>query len=516
MTNAPRTPRSTLAARIVGSAAAFALGAGLLPVLATPASATVLVAGDGKSHIQAQRPWKENRGTLWSTIGTTLAGLASPLAASVGTDVFSDIPKITGDDGEKFRGAYAWVSCPFNTASKAIDATCKALQGKPDGAVKIDGGKVVPTGNMWVTQDAQGALFGKTNTLTVPSEAVATWLTLAWTAQVLDQNGTPTGRVYNGQSPESILVMPRNPEAVGAPQFQERLVAGGAFVAAGADWPQMPNGTRSGAMTAAVWVCTKEAAATDTSITWDVANGCTRLTPETAPNEYRRPVIRGTVPANSAGKFLVINATYTALPTASTTMPGSFTWQARSNALSIAAPAAAPEAGAAAPGAGGAAAAPAAGAGAAAGGAPAAAGGASDAATARGANSADIAAGAGVNLEVAPIVGADGRGTGASAKLKMGLAASKKVNRGRYITVVAALTPKASTGKVRIVLARTNAKGKVIASKALFATMSKGKATKRWQIPRAYAAGNYTVVATYVPSKKGAPGVTAVAPVQIG
>ena len=83
-------------------------------------------------------------------------------------------------------------------------------------------------------------------------------------------------------------------------------------------------------------------------------------------------------------------------------------------------------------------------------------------------------------------------------------------------TVTAAITPKASTGKVRIVLARTNAKGKVIASKALFAGVSRGKATKRWQIPRAYTTGNYTVVATYLPSRKGAPGVTAVAPVTIG
>lgn len=513
MTNMRRTATRT---RIVAGLAGIALGAGLLPALATPASAAVLIDGDGKSHVQAVKPWSANRGTLATTLGTTVAGLAARLAAQTGTDALSSIPKVTGNDGEKFRGAYAWVGCPFDTATKPIDGFCTVLQGKPDAGVKIEGGRVVPTGNTWVAADAQGALFGKTNTLTIPYESAGRWLTLAWTVQMLDQNGNPTGQYYNGQSPESILALPYNPELTTRPAVTSSAVAGAAWTGNGALWNLTPIGVNSGRTSAAAWLCTKAAAATDTTLLWDVTNGCTRLTPDIPSGSGAAPQLSGTLPANSAGKYLVINGVNTGVPNIVTAMQGSYSWAARSAAVQIAAtPAeasAAPTAAADAAASGGAAGDA---------GAPSSAG--ADAAAAAGAgagagaaSAAAIASGAGVDLAKNPLVGANGQGSGASAKLKMGLAASKKVNRGRYITVTAALTPKGSTGKVRIVLARANAKGKVIASKALFATVSKGKATKRWQIPRGYTAGAYSVVATYLPSKKGAPGVTAVAPVSIG
>ena len=511
MTNMRRTATRT---RIAAGIAGIALGAGLLPALATPASAAVLIDGDGKSHVQAVKPWSANRGTLATTLGTTLAGLTAKLAAQTGTDALSSIPKVTGNDGEKFRGAYAWVGCPFDTATKPIDGFCTVLQGKPDAGVKIEGGRVVPTGNTWVAADAQGALFGKTNTLTIPYESAGRWLTLAWTVQMLDQNGNPTGQYYSGQSPESILALPYNPELSTRPAVTSSAVAGAAWTANGALWNLTPIGVNSGRTSAAAWLCTKAAAATDTTLLWDVTNGCTRLTPDTPSGSGAAPQLSGTLPANSAGKYLVVNGVNTGVPNIVTAMQGSYSWVARSAAVQIAAtpaeasaaPTAAADAAASGTATGDAGAAASA---RAAAGAPAGAGSGA-------ASAAAIAAGAGVDLAKNPLVGANGQGTGASAKLKMGLAASKKVNRGRYITVTAAITPKASTGKVRIVLARTNAKGKVIASKALFAGVIRGKATKRWQIPRAYTTGNYTVVATYLPSRKGAPGVTAVAPVTIG
>ena len=90
------------------------------------------------------------------------------------------------------------------------------------------------------------------------------------------------------------------------------------------------------------------------------------------------------------------------------------------------------------------------------------------------------AAAAGVDLAVSPLVAADGRGTGAAATLKMGLAASKAVNRGRFISMKAVIAPKSSAGRVRIALVRFNAKGTPIASKAIYAPVKKGVATKKW------------------------------------
>lgn len=98
----------------------------------------------------------------------------------------------------------------------------------------------------------------------------------------------------------------------------------------------------------------------------------------------------------------------------------------------------------------------------------------------------------------------------------MGLAASKAVDRGRFISMKAVITPKGSAGRVRIALVRFNAKGQPISSKAIFAPVKKGVAVKRWRIPTGYTPADFTLVVTYEPKRKGAPGVTRTAPVRIG
>ena len=145
----------------------------------------------------------------------------------------------------------------------------------------------------------------------------------------------------------------------------------------------------------------------------------------------------------------------------------------------------------------------------------AAAGGAGDSGVAAG-RAASAAAASGVNLANAPIVGDDGRGTGSSAALTLRLAASPKVNRGRFITMRAAITPASGAGRVRISLVRFNAKGKPISSKAIYAPVRAGVATKRWRIPTSYTPSDFTLVVSYEPKRRGAPGVTGTVPVQIG
>lgn len=509
------TPR-----RITTLLTSLAMGAGALALAAPAQAARPASIGIGEAGgsfvpgIRVMTPWSGTRGSIDTGYATTIAAATVPNSAAVGTDVVATLSGLITVEGDRtLRGVYAWVSCPRplgTTGQTAALRECTVVQSHPSGPVTIDVDKLQPVGNTWRAPAANGTLFGVTNTLRITPDMVGRYLYMNYSAQTISRAGVLLDNSVHSSEP--ILAMPANITVSGAPRVTTAAPAAGQPVEAqAATWPAAPAGTATRSQTSSAWVCRNPAAATSTALLWDVANGCTRLAAE-APNA----VISATLPADAAGKYLLVNSNIEALPTASTQMPGSFTWVARSPAVQIAAAPGAPPVADAAAGAADAAATAAGGGGAApAANAPAAAGGATPAAPGAVAPTA-IAAGAGVDLAKAPLVGADGRGTGASAKLTLGLAASKKVNRGRYITVTAALTPKGSTGKVRIVLARTNAKGKVIPSKALFANVSKGKATKRWQIPRKYTAGNYTVVATYVPSKKGAPGATALAPVTIG
>lgn len=128
---------------------------------------------------------------------------------------------------------------------------------------------------------------------------------------------------------------------------------------------------------------------------------------------------------------------------------------------------------------------------------------------------ADAARAAGIDLATSPIAADNGKGSGAASGLSMQLAASTKVNRGRFITMKAALAPKAVQGRVRIALVRTNAKGAYISSKSIYAPVKKGIASKRWRIPRSYAPATFTLVVSYEP-KGGGVGITRTAPVVIG
>ncbi len=122
---------------------------------------------------------------------------------------------------------------------------------------------------------------------------------------------------------------------------------------------------------------------------------------------------------------------------------------------------------------------------------------------------------AGVDLANSPVADAAGQGTGAAAALTMQLAASSKVNRGRAISMKAVITPKASAGRVRIALVRVTPRGKYVSTKALYAPMKAGTASKRWRIPRSFTPAQFTLVATFEPAN-GGPGITRTAPVTIG
>lgn len=496
---------------------ATALGLAVPAQAAHPASIAVSEpGGDFVPAVRVMTPWSGTRGAISTGYATTIAAATVPNAAAVGTDVVATLTGLVAIPADRtIRGVYAWVSCPSplgTTGQTPALGDCAVVQPHPGGPVTIDVSRLQPVGNTWRAPAANGTLFGVTNTLRITPDMVGRYLYMNYRAQTVGPAGAVLDDSVHSSAP--ILAMPANMTANPTAQVTTAApTAGQAFTAQGATWGAPPAGTGTASESSAAWLCTKAAAATDTTLLWDVTNGCARVAPDSANR-----AISGTLPANAAGKFVVVNSTFTAKPTAASQMPGSFTWVARSAAVQVAAapgePAVVPTpaADAAAPAAGGGDAAPPAS-------APAADGGAAPAGAAAGSTSASaaaIAAGSGVNLAKAPLVGADGKGTGASSKLTMGLAASKKVNRGRYITVKTVLTPKNSTGKIRIVLARQNAKGKVIATKAIYATVNKGKASKRWQIPRKFTAANYTLVATYVPSKKGAPGVTATAPVQIG
>ena len=489
---------------VLATTAAATVAAGL----AAPATAALLFdGGDAKVHISVRTPWKSDRGDLTNGYASTAFALVVKNPSRTGRDIVASIPKITGTDGEKFRGAYAWVQCPFDPTNRPIDATCKVLQGSPDTrersnnpiGIEIQGNRVMATG-AWISPNAQGALWGVTSVLNIPYEAAGHWVTLAWTLQRLDQNLVPTGAYSSGVAAESVFAVAYTPVLVVKPAVTSAAVAGQPWTAVGAEWNSIPIGAISGTDDSTAWLCTKASAATDTSLLWDLNGGCTRAS-AAVPWASGGARMSGVLPADSVGKYLLINNNLVVPPAKRTAMIGDFSYAARSAAIQVtasatAAPGAAPSASAAPQ-------------------APAGSSGGTAPANAATTDAAALAAGAGVNLAQAPLVGADGRGTGASANLTIGLDASPSIVRGRYISMKSVIGPASSTGRVRIALVRTNANGAVVSSKALFAPVKRGVATKRWKIPRTYAPGTYTMVVTYLPSQKGAPGVTSTVPVTI-
>jgi hypothetical protein len=117
-----------------------------------------------------------------------------------------------------------------------------------------------------------------------------------------------------------------------------------------------------------------------------------------------------------------------------------------------------------------------------------------------------LAGAARVNVEIAPIVNTEGEGANGAQSLKLTTPAVQKKNT--KIPLVAVLSPKAAV-KVTFTLTRVTPKGKWIVGKVKTATVNaRGKASSKWVLEPKKPAGAYTVVASFVPKQKGAPGVT--------
>lgn len=470
---------------------------------------------------QASRPWLRNRGTLaTSYAGGLPASENGPVAAAVGTNVFAWLPRFVHTfvaEPTPVKTAYAWVTCPntnsLQPATPLSEVECRVVQSHPAGPTQIRQGRVQPVGDTWRIVPPGEVALGKSVTFTLTPDVIGTYVALSYTLESRVGNAV---FVTTGTS-SPMLVMPANIE-VTTPATVRAAIAGGRgqWLGRPTAWGPAPAGTsvlQRGTETTA-WVCTSRDAASDTNSDWAVRGGCT----STAMLGMPGGSYGGTLAPDTVGKYLVLNSVLrvTGPNGQGFRVPIDAYWMNRSQPVLIRAlgdPAAQvlPEAadGAApalSPSNDSSSAAPAASAD------PAAAGSSQEAA----AGTPERAAlGAGVDLAVAPLAGADGQGSGASAGLAMQLAASTRVKAGRFVTMKAVMDPKASRGRIRLAFVRFNAKGQPIASKAIYAPVKKGIASKRWRIPMNYTPSSYTLVATFEPAVKGAPGLTRTAPVSI-
>lgn len=109
-------------------------------------------------------------------------------------------------------------------------------------------------------------------------------------------------------------------------------------------------------------------------------------------------------------------------------------------------------------------------------------------------------------MDVAPIVNTEGSGANGAQSLTLTVPDVQKKNT--KIALKASVSPKAA-GKVTFTLARKTPKGAWVVGKVKTATVGgKGKASSKWVLETKKPAGAYTVVASFVPKKKGAAGVT--------
>ena len=486
---------------------------------AVPAAIDIFIGESANPTTQAARPWDAWRGSLATAYATGLPGDAIRAAAE-GTNAFVQLPRFAAYDGRTGRptesggSVYAWLSCarPASLTPNGIfnEQYCEVVQPHPAGAVRIvaDGrGKVIPVGDTWrVTPPGQDVL-GMSVTMLLRPEMIGRYVGIRYAVRST-RDGVETDTDAGTSTP--LLVMPAN-ISVTSPSVVRAAIAGGQWVGRSTAWGPMPAGTALLNSETTAWICSLPQAATDTDPNWGVRNGCTAVEAATGPGQ----ALSGALPANSVGKYLIVNNVIRAQRpgAAAWENPISPAWTNRSPAALIRAagdappPAAdvapaGPDAAPAGPAADAEPAAPAANA------TPVAALPASG-------SPAAAAVGAGIDLGVAPIADASGRGTGASAALTMQLAASSKVKAGRFVTMKAVVGPKRSAGSVRLVFVRFNAKGQPIASKAIFAPLRKGVAKKRWRVPSTYTPSSYTLVATYVPAVPGSPGVTRTAAVSI-
>lgn len=494
---------------------------GLVPVLtvtlltapsAEAIRATGLTSPSGSTvpRIAIRSPWDAQRGSIDTVLAYRIMGAADQATAVEGSDLLGTLPGLRTDDGSQLKGIYGWVACSDAVGGRLPDDACTVVQPNPQGAVRVNRNILIPEGGAWRSADAGGTLFNVTNTLRLTPDMVGRYVSLATFVTTFTELELLAN--YSANAP-GVLVLPANPTLQTRPAVVA-ATAGGEWRATPARFSGAPAGTRQTSSVYSVWVCQNPAAATDTSLLWDRNNGCSRLTPDTPMGAQLQ--VSGTLPSDAGGKVVVINTSLTATPTASPAAPGGFSWVSRSAAWPVRATGSGPVAPSASASASpevsaqadvGAVPNPS--------GASTPAGGPGTVAAAAATAAAAAAAGAGVDLAVAPLASTAGGGTGASARLGLALAASERVNRGRFITMKAIVSPKASAGRIRLALVRFNAKGQPISTKAIYAPVKKGVATKRWRIPTGFTPADFTLVATFEPKKKGSPGITATAPVRI-
>lgn len=482
--------------------------------------------------VETIHPWQRNRGTLGTGYASGLVGDPQPSAVSAGYSVFAWLPAFisAADPKIPMNTAYAWVKCwgaeSFVPGARLDGRQCQIVQPHPTGPVTIEEGRVRAVNDSWKVVPPGETAFKKSITLPVTPDLIGYYLGISYTIE--SRRGNLLDVTSGTSSP--ILVMPANLQAA-SPALIRAAIGGGRFIGRSTTWGAAPTGTTLFEPRLEYYICRSAAAATDTRPDWAAQGGC-RLHQGGGVIPLAGLALAGRLPGDAVGSYLIVNNTVRA-----TGINGSFPVRAvqplftnRSPAALIRAagdPAAAAELAAAeaeqaadpvppadpvpvpaAP----------------ADAAPAPAptsdpvpGPAAPAADAGGATGSPAAAAqaAGVDLATAPLADAAGRGTGASAAIVMELAASTQVKVGRMITMKAVISPKGSTGRVRLAMVRFNAKGKPIATKAIFAPVKQGVAKKRWRIPPSFTPSAFTLVATYLPDEAAGPGVTRTASVTI-
>lgn len=509
-----------------------------LTMTGASASASITNPGTAKVVLTVLEPARNDDGSTATGMPVYAADVAAATKTYSVSSIDAKFPAMSSSiAANRIDSVFAFMRCPTEALVISVGAECQLLGSEPSGAV-LQGNqspKLSAGSGGWKIGAAGRPALGMTTSVAANPSDIGTFIGAYYTVKEIRPNGTLENWYGQPSEPRGVLVVPRIPRAGHRPLPGLLKVGLESFVLTPVWTPVAGDPQLSDRHIITAFVCDTAAQGQSRAQLGQAGDGCRSLGSITKPRDTRR--LAFSPPPSSAGKYLVIEDSV-----GSTTTTGSkrlWTWVVRSNPLRIAAAEAArPNDGGAAALADGAAggandvlvagnggeaapsAAPAASAPAEqASSAPAAAESAANGANAEAgadSNEARLATGAGVDLGVAPLANASGQGTGASAELSMQLAASAKVNRGRYISMKALIGPKSSTGKVRIALVRSNAKGKVISSKAIYAPVRQGVAIKRWRIPRTYTPAEFTLVATYVPTKPGAPGITRTAPVSIG
>lgn len=486
-----------------------------VPTQAAAPNALVVAVGTLNPAIQLVQPWPRYAGSL----GTSLVAFPAVAGRSmtlVGTEVEAFLPEFRLFQHQSGRGTYALVGCNsqayFAPNANLDPRNCIVVADPPDGRVTIVNGRLAPVNPLAWRPMVNNSLFGTGASFRVPSSATGLYVGVKFVAEGLD-NGVVTATTTGSSS--SVLVLPYDYAPAVRPVLLTAPPTAGAVVQARrAQWDQALPYVQPLYSTDLIFVCERAAAAADTRTDWATVNGCRQLDDIRGGDALRLAPVESRLAAGDAGRFVLIQSTLYGQQ-ANNGIPGVFTWTHRTPAIRIAAAPAEAGGGGGNP--------------------PAAAadgssgGGVADAQSGAGGSDAAgsgavavvgtetaAAVGAGVDLAVAPLAGANGQGVGIASGLNMQVAASSRVNRGRRITVKAVLTPSTSKGRVLMTLVRFNARGNAVRGSVFTKPLVRGEAIRRWRVAKTFRPGTFTLVVTYVPSQPGAPGITRTLPVQIG